>query len=200
MLIWTTRAMALFAALLLVEGIAVAQAPEAPKATAANVAYGTNFRQVLDFYRAKSDANTPLLFFVHGGGWMLGDKANPDFLAKCLENGISVVSINYRLIPDAIGDKIDPPVKACLEDAARALQFVRSKAGEWKIDKTRIGGCGGSAGGFTALWLAFHDDMADPKCADPNAREATRPSCVSATESPTMLRSKLITSSTQKNN
>ena len=62
------------------------------------------------------------------------------------QTGISVVSINYRLIPDAIAGHVTPPVKACLEDAARALQFVRSKAAEWHIDKTRIGGCGGSAG------------------------------------------------------
>ena len=40
-----------------------------------------------------------------------------------------------------------PPVKAPLEDAARALQFVRSKAAEWNIDKKRIGATGGSAGG-----------------------------------------------------
>jgi len=148
--------------------------------TKANVAYGTHARQVLDFYQAKTDAPAPLMFFVHGGGWMQGDKANPDFLAKCLESGISVVSINYRLIPDAIKEGVQPPVKACLDDAARALQFVRSHAEEWKIDKSRIAGCGGSAGGFTSLWLAFHPDLADPQSADPVARESTRLSGVLA--------------------
>ncbi|MGV3661313.1 MAG: alpha/beta hydrolase fold domain-containing protein [Prosthecobacter sp.] len=148
--------------------------------TQADVAYGKHPKQVLDFYQAKSEGPAPLLFFTHGGGWMTGDKANPDFLAKCLEKGISVVSINYRFIPDAQAEKIDPPVKACLDDAARALQFVRSKAAEWKIDKTRIAGCGGSAGGFTSLWLAFSPDMADAKSADLVARESTRLSCVMA--------------------
>lgn len=156
---------------------ALAQTPIAPKPTLANVAYGTHEKQVLDFYQAASDKPVPLLFFIHGGGWMNGDKANPDFLAKCLESGISVVSINYRLIPDVSADKSVPPVKACLEDSARALQFVRSKAVEWKIDKTRIGGCGGSAGGFNTLWLAFHPDMADASSADPVARESTRLTC-----------------------
>lgn len=152
-----------------------------PEPTLANVAYGSHERQTLDFYQAKSDqAATPLLFFVHGGGWMTGDKANPDFLAKCLESGISVVSINYRLIPDARIAGISPPVKACLDDAARALQFVRGKAGEWRIDKERIGGCGGSAGGFTVLWLAFHPDMADMAGVDPISRESTRLRCVLA--------------------
>lgn len=149
--------------------------------TQADVPYGTHARQVLDFYRAKPEQmKTPLLFFIHGGGWMTGDKKNPDFLAKCLENGISVVSIHYRLIPDAQAARIDPPVKACLDDAARALQFVRSKAEAWGIDKERIGGCGGSAGGFTALWLAFSPDMADEKSADPVSRESTRLRCVMA--------------------
>lgn len=149
--------------------------------TQANLAYGKHERQMLDFWRAKSNGpKTPLLFFVHGGGWMTGDKANPDFLAKCLEKGISVVSINYRFITDAQAAKIDPPVKACLDDAARALQFVRSKADEWGIDKDRIGGCGGSAGGFTVLWLAYAPDMADPKSADPVSHESTRLRCVMA--------------------
>jgi len=157
-----------------------AQAPALPAPTLSNVPYGKHPRQVLDFYQAKAEQPTPLLYFIHGGGWMTGDKANPDFLAKCLENGISVVSINYRFIPDAAEEKITPPVKACLDDAARALQFVRGKAGEWRIDKDRIGGCGGSAGGCTALWLAFHRDLADPASADPTSRESTRLRCVLA--------------------
>lgn len=157
-----------------------AQERAAPQPTMANVPYGTHERQVLDFYQSKSAEPAPLLFFVHGGGWMTGDKANPDFLAKCLENGISVVSINYRLLTDVAADKNVPPVKACLDDAARALQFVRGKADAWKIDKTRIAGCGGSAGGFTVLWLAFHPDMADAASADPTARESTRLCCALA--------------------
>ena len=143
----------------------------------ANVPYGPHERQRLDFYQANAARPTPVLFFVHGGGWMTGDKANPDFLAQCLQAGISVVSINYRLIPDAMEAKIDPPVKACLDDAARALQFVRGHAKEWNLDKERIAGCGGSAGGFNCLWLAFHPDLADPKSPDPIARESTRLCC-----------------------
>lgn len=166
--------------LILPLGSLLAQAPASPKPTQADVPYGTHSRQVLDFYDAKTPAPSPLMFFIHGGGWMNGDKNNPDFLAKCLENGISVVSIRYRLIPDAQAEKIDPPVKACLDDAARALQFVRSKATEWHIDKTRIAACGGSAGGFSSLWLAYHPDMADPKSKDPVARESTRLTCVVA--------------------
>lgn len=172
----TTPLFSSLAALLTAAAVG-AEAPGLPKPTRADVPYGPHPKQVLDFWQASTNTATPLLFFVHGGGWMTGDKAKPDFLAQCLASGISVASINYRFIPDAAAEKIDPPVKACLDDAARALQFVRSRAAEWRIDKSRIGGCGGSAGGFTALWLAFHPDRADPASADPVARESTRLCC-----------------------
>ena len=139
--------------------------------TETDVRYGPHERNVLDFYQAKSDKPTPLLFYIHGGGWTHGDKngMNPK---SYLAAGISVVSINYRYTSQA-GDT-SPPVKAPLSDAARALQFVRSKAKEWNLDKVRVCASGGSAGACSSLWLAFHDDMADPKSADPIARESTR--------------------------
>jgi acetyl esterase/lipase len=140
--------------------------------TEADVRYGDHERQVLDFYRAKSDRPTPVVFFIHGGGWVAGDKKmNPK---PYLNAGISVVSINYRYSWQAQLAGIRPPVKAPLEDAARALQFVRSKAQQWNLDKQRIGASGGSAGACSALWLAFHDDMVDPTSEDPIARESTR--------------------------
>ncbi|MEZ5384466.1 MAG: alpha/beta hydrolase [Prosthecobacter sp.] len=145
--------------------------PKNPVPTAANVRYGPAERNVFDFWQAKSDTPAPLLFYIHGGGWMGGDKAGIA-VEPFLKEGISVVSINYRYISQA--QDVVPPVKAPLTDAARALQFVRSKAGEWNIDKTRIAASGGSAGACSSLWLAFHDDMADPKSSDPVARESTR--------------------------
>jgi len=147
-----------------------------PKPTLADVSYGTHPKQVLDFYKAESAAPTPVVFYIHGGGWMGGKKA-PFNASEYLKAGISVVSIEYRFIPEATTDKVVPPVKGPLTDAARALQFVRSKAKEWNIDKTRIGATGGSAGACSSLWLAFHDDMADPKSSDPIARESTRLTC-----------------------
>jgi acetyl esterase/lipase len=137
----------------------------------ANLKYGPFERNVLDFWQTKSDKPTPLLFFIHGGGWMAGDKAGIA-VEPFLKEGISVVSINYRYISQA--QDVVPPVKAPLTDAALALQTVRSKAKEWNIDTSRIGASGGSAGACSSLWLAFHDDMADPKSSDPIARESTR--------------------------
>jgi acetyl esterase/lipase len=140
-----------------------------------DLAYGSHPRQVLDFYPAESDEPTPVVFYIHGGGWRGGDKkTNPKAF---LDKGISVVAINYRYVQNGVEEKVEPPVKAPLGDAARALQFVRSKAAEWNLDKTRIGATGGSAGACSSLWLAFHDDMADPDSEDPVARESTRLYC-----------------------
>jgi acetyl esterase/lipase len=150
-----------------------------------NVPYGMHARQVLDFYQAKSDEPTPVVFYIHGGGWRNGDKkTNP---RRFLDKGISVAAINYRFVQHGVEEKVVPPVKAPLEDAARALQFVRSKAGEWNIDKKRIGATGGSAGGCSSLWLAFHDDMADPSSKDPIARESTRLYCAAVNGAQTSL-------------
>ncbi len=166
---------------------AAAKAPPQPKPTQANVPYGEHERQVLDFWKAESSQPTPLLFFIHGGGWMGGDKARVANLEKYLAAGISVVSINYRYVPQAHAAGVKPPVQWPLHDAARALQFVRSKAGEWNIDKARIGASGGSAGACSSLWLAFHEDLADPKSSDPVARESTRLWCAAVIGAQTTL-------------
>ena len=162
-------------------------APTGPAPTLANVPYGTDPSQVMDFYKAASTKPTPLLFFIHGGGWVAGGKANPGELKACLAAGISVVSIEYRFIQRAIVAGQKPPVAWPLHDAARALQFVRSKAGEWNIDKQRIGASGGSAGACSSLWLAFHPDIAEPKSTDPVARESTRLWCAAVNGAQTSL-------------
>ena len=162
--------------------------PTGTPPTQANVHYGAHDRQVLDFYQAKSDTPTPVVLTIHGGGWVNGNKDGYRNSAKrYLDAGISVVAINYRMVPEATEKKVEPPVKWPLEDAARALQFVRSKAKEWNLDKTRIGATGGSAGGCSSLWLAFHDDLADPKSADPVARESTRLYCAAVNGAQTTL-------------
>ena len=167
---------------------AVKPAPAPKRApTVANVPYGTHERQVLDFYKADSPKPTPLLFFIHGGGWVAGDKSGVGELEASIKAGISVVSINYRYSWQAQLAGVMPPVLWPLEDAARALQFVRSRAVEWNIDKQRIGASGGSAGACSSLYLAFHDDMADPKSSDPIARESTRLWCAAVNGAQTSL-------------
>lgn len=171
-------------------GKAAPQAAAVPQPTLTNVPYGEHERQVLDFWKAESSAPTPLVFVIHGGGWQSGDKDRVGRfveLERVLAAGISVAAINYRYVAQAVAEGIEPPVKAPLHDAARALQFVRSKAGEWNIDKPRIGATGGSAGACSSLWLAFHDDLADPQSNDPAARESTRLFCAAVIGAQTTL-------------
>ena len=155
---------------------AAAKADAAP-ATFANVPYGDHALQMIDIWQARSDKPTPLVFYIHGGGWAAQDKTDIHEhldVRAFLDAGISVASVNYRLLQDANAAHITLPVEWPMNDAKRALQFVRSKAGEWNFDKVRIAATGVSAGGGSALWLALRDEMAEPGSPDPIARESTR--------------------------
>ena len=138
---------------------------EAP--TYANIPYGKDGRNVLDFWQAKGEGPRPLVVYIHGGGWEKGDKKSMKNATTFLEKGISVASINYRLLNT-------DPLPAPVYDAARAVQFLRSKAREWNIDKENVVLAGGSAGGCSSLWIATHDDLANPMAKDPVERESTR--------------------------
>src|SRR5205814_10150028 len=98
--------------------------------TAADYRYGPHERNVFDFWQAKADAPTPLVLIIHGGGWVNGDKSGAGAAAvrAYLDAGVSVAALNYRFIRHGTEDKVEPPVKAPLHDAARALQTLRSKA------------------------------------------------------------------------
>jgi len=164
--------------------------PARPDPTAKDFAYGTESeRQKFDFWQAKSDKPTPVVLLIHGGGWVNGDKTSygTSSIKPYLDAGISVAAVNYRFIPQAMEQKVEPPVKACLHDAARALQTIRSKAKEWNLNPERVGATGGSAGACTSLWLAMHDDLADLKSEDPVAKQSTRLTCAAVSGAQTSL-------------
>ena len=166
------------------------QPPDRPTPTAADYEYGKDSqRQKFDFWQAKSDRPTPLVLLIHGGGWRGGDKTcyGTGAIQPYLNRGISVASINYRFIEQAMEQNVEPPVKACLYDAARALQTMRSKAKDWNLDPRRVGATGGSAGACTSLWLALHNDLADPQSSDPVARESSRLTCAAVLGAQTSL-------------
>ena len=146
-----------------------------PAPTFKNITYGPHERHRLDFWKAESTSPTPLVIFIHGGGFRGGSKEDVHTytLQKLLDAGISVAAINYRLIAHA-------PLPAAHHDGRRALQCLRSKAQEWHLDKTRIGAFGVSAGAQICMWLAFHEDMADLASPDPIDQESTRLACVVA--------------------
>jgi acetyl esterase len=138
--------------------------------THADVKYGPADRNVLDFYQADSDQPTPLVVYIHGGGFVGGDKrGNLGMLPDLLDAGISFASIHYRFVD---GKKVIFP--APQHDGARAVQFLRSKAQEWNLDPRRVACMGGSAGAGISMWIGFHDDLADPDNPDPVLRHSTR--------------------------
>ncbi|MCF7847464.1 MAG: alpha/beta hydrolase [Kiritimatiellales bacterium] len=168
----------LFLTALLLAPLAALHAAEAtlvkPRAADfANVRYGPHERNVLDLWLGKAESPAPLVVFIHGGSFNRGDKSDlsPAFLAACQAEGWAVATINYRFTDTA-------PAPAAYLDGARAIQFLRSKAGEWKLDPARVAATGASAGAGISLWLGFHDDLADPASDDPVARHSTRLACV----------------------
>ncbi len=138
-----------------------------------NVSYGPHERNVLDFWQAESGAPTPLVIYIHGGGFRNGSKKslNARTLKSLLEAGISVAALNYRLVGNA-------PLPAAHDDCRQALQFLRSKADAWNVDENLFGAFGGSAGAQLCMYLAFHDEMAKPNSDNPVERESTRLACV----------------------
>lgn len=155
---------------LLVGSAATTLFAQAPAPTLVDVAYGPHERNKLDLWQAESDKPTPLVIFIHGGGFVNGDKSqirNRPVVRQCLDQGVSFASLNYRFREHA-------PIQDILRDAARAVQYIRSRAEEWNIDRARIASFGGSAGAGTSLWLAFHDDLADPNADDPVLRQSSR--------------------------
>jgi len=149
-----------------------------PKPDAANESYGPHARNVLDVWLAKSEKPAPVLVYFHGGGFYGGDKSRLGRggmidAQQFIDAGISVAAANYRLSGTA-------PYPAQMHDAARAIQFLRVHAKKWNLDPARVAATGGSAGAGISLWLAFHDDLADPESEDPVLREGTRLSCAVA--------------------
>jgi acetyl esterase/lipase len=141
-----------------------------------DVVYGKTHPEIqkLDAYLVKSDKPTPVVIEIHGGGWRRGSKSQfvyqGNLIGAILDAGISVVAIDYRLTPQHT-------MPAQLEDAVRAVQFVRSMAKTWNLDPDRIAALGGSAGAHLAAWVALHDDIAKADSADPVERCSSRLSC-----------------------
>lgn len=107
----------------------------------------------LDLYlhadRAKARPR-PLVIWVHGGGWSRGDARQsgaftdwPGVLAMLAARGYVVASVDYRLSGEA---KFPAPV----QDVKAAIRFLRSRAGDYGIDPSRVYLWGGSAGGHLA--------------------------------------------------
>jgi len=163
-----------------------------PKLTYNNSNYSQNEFNTFDFWLANSDTPTPLVIYIHGGGFSTGDKEEIYHNELCfkeqetslikifLDNKISVASVNYRLI-----NSQNPqwaytqeyyqknPTPAPIFDIAKAISFFRANSEEYNIDKNKIALTGTSAGGAASFWLGFHDNILHPEIS-----ESTKPNCI----------------------
>jgi acetyl esterase/lipase len=110
-------------------------------------------RQVLDVYtpESTSGARLPVMFWIHGGGWQVGDKGDVALKPKVLtERGFVFVSTNYRLLPDVEMDFL-------VRDVAKALGWVYRNIAKYGGDPQRIFVGGHSAGAQLAALLCIDD-------------------------------------------
>ncbi|MDP4186558.1 MAG: alpha/beta hydrolase [Bacteroidota bacterium] len=125
-----------------------------------NESYGKFQDNRFDIIIPGYDRPCPLVIFIHGGGFLHGDKNNfyyrKEDIQYFLEHHIAVATLNYRFYKtdDSLG------VRVCIRDIERAVQYIRFNALKYHIDKSRVGCYGTSAGAGSSLYLAFHDDMA----------------------------------------
>jgi acetyl esterase/lipase len=111
---------------------------------AVDMSYGSDSLQNLDYWRPAA-AGSPLVVFVHGGGWKRGDKSYSvnEKPAHFLQQGYGFASVNYRLAPPNT-------VEQEAQDVASALAFLISRADELGFDARRVVLMGHSAGAHLA--------------------------------------------------
>jgi arylformamidase len=119
-----------------------------------DVPYGAHERQRMDVYLPSDTAHTsnvrPVILMVHGGAWRIGDKAAAQVVANkvkhWLAQGFILISVNYRLLPEA-----NPLQQA--DDVALALAKAQSQAAQWGADPHRFILMGHSAGAHLVALL-----------------------------------------------
>jgi acetyl esterase/lipase len=94
--------------------------------------------------------SVPALLYLHGGGFVIGDleSEHGNCLALCRKLGIVIVSVDYRLAPET-------PYPGALEDCYTALRWLHDNSAKLRVDATRVGVFGMSAGGGLAAATAL---------------------------------------------
>ena len=112
------------------------------------IAYGEDAKQRMDLLKPAGSAKAPVLFFVHGGGWSIGDKRAGEASKGpwATGQGWAYISANYRLVPPAT-------VEQQAQDLATALAWVRANAAQEGLDPDRIVLMGHSAGAHLVALL-----------------------------------------------
>ncbi len=114
----------------------------------------------MDIYSPENDSIElrPLIVFVHGGGFYIGDKKSEPMVELCknfAEMGYVTASVNYRLGFKPVGPSIERAGYCALQDVHAAMRFLVSNAKKYKIDPDLIFIAGSSAGGVISLNLSY---------------------------------------------
>ncbi|GAA4163883.1 hypothetical protein GCM10022286_24980 [Gryllotalpicola daejeonensis] len=111
---------------------------------------GTELR--LDIHRA-SAPDAPVVVYAHGGGWARGSRTDRagTRLAGLAEHGVTVVSVDYRLVPEA---HFPEPV----HDVKAAIRWLRAHGEQLGLPTDRLGGWGASAGAYLVSLVALSPD------------------------------------------
>jgi len=119
---------------------------------------GDNFnhnKHILDIYIPKGEKDFPVIFFVHGGAWFTGDKADSFWLGmRFAQHGVALVNVNYRLYPGAKYPKF-------VEDVAAAYAWTLAHIDDYGADPDAVFMAGHSAGGHLVSLLATNDKFLD---------------------------------------
>jgi acetyl esterase/lipase len=139
------------------------KAPSPPEGTTTekNLAFGDHERQKLDLYLPKSDSPTPLVIWIHGGGWEGGSKDGGNPLLPLVGKGYAVASTNYRLSKHAV-------FPAQIHDVKAAVRFLRAGAKKYNLDPDHFGAAGASAGGHLVALLGTSAGAKDLEGDGPN--------------------------------
>lgn len=141
-----------------------ANAQEGQELALKDVAYGPDAKQRMDVYMPSSVQGAPVIFMVHGGAWTIGDKRHDKVIDNkrqhWLPRGVGLVSVNYRLVPQAT------PTQQ-LGDITKALAEAQRRATQWGADPKRFVLMGHSAGAHLVALLNADPDAAQKWGASP---------------------------------
>jgi arylformamidase len=118
-----------------------------------NIPYAVpaNERQMLDVYAPESAKNLPVVFWIHGGGWVVGDKTSVQAKPKAfVDKGYVFVSTNYRFLPNV-------DMETIVRDIAKSIHWVHDHVAEYGGDPKRLLVMGHSAGAQLAALICTDD-------------------------------------------
>jgi acetyl esterase/lipase len=136
-------------------------------------------RMALDIARPNGPGPYPLVVAIHGGGFRAGRRESyHPLILKLAQRGYAAATISYRLSPR---NQFPAPV----HDAKASVRFLRANAARFRIDPTRVGVTGGSAGGHLALFLGLTNGIPEFEGSGPNLDQSSSVSCVVSYYGPT---------------